>query len=445
MATASAATAGRQTAAPTAGNNTGPLLIIGTLFFLFGFITWANSSLILYLKIACQLTNSQAVLVTAAFYISYAVMAFPCSWVLNKTGLKRGMTLGLFVMAAGALVFVPAAGARSFPMFLTGLFIIGTGLAFLQTASNPYVTILGPIESAAKRISIMGICNKVAGALAPIILGAIILNNADALQAKLAGMDAAAKDAELATLASKVVMPYIIMAIALVVLAVGIYFSKLPEITVKDKNSSVQASGSERSSALQYPYLWLGFIALFLYVGVEVMAGDLIPLYGTALGIPLGEAKHFTTYTMIAMLVGYVIGIATMPKLISQANALKVSAVLGIAFALAVIFTHGYTSIFFVAILGLANALMWPAIWPLSLNGLGKYTNVGSALLIVAIAGGWALPKLWAVVGTYLHAQKAYSEADAYQSAFWITIPCYLFILYFAAKGHKVGKEVSGR
>lgn len=442
MAAAGGITGNGKSATPQAqrGNYMGPLLIIGVLFFLFGFVTWANSSLILYLKIACQLTNSQAVLVTAAFYISYAVTAFPCSWVLNKTGLKKGMMLGLLIMAAGALVFVPAAGARSFPLFLTGLFIIGTGLALLQTASNPYVTILGPIESAAKRISIMGICNKVAGALAPLILGAIILSNADGLQAKLSAMDAVAKEAELNTLASKVIMPYIVMAIVLVVLAIGIYFSKLPEITVEDESATSGAAAGTRKNVFQYPYLWLGFIALFLYVGVEVMAGDLIPLYGTSLGIRLDEAKHFTTYTMIAMLAGYIIGIATMPKIISQSTALKISALLGIVFTLAAIFTKGYTSIFFIAILGLANALVWPAIWPLSLEGLGKYTNFGSALLIVAIAGGYALPKLWALVGSYLHTEKAFTEAKAYQSAFWIMIPCYLFILYFAAKGSKVGK-----
>ncbi|MHA4808131.1 sugar MFS transporter [Flavitalea flava] len=423
-------------------NNFLPLIIIGVLFFLFGFITWANSTLIPYLKIACQLTNSEAVLVTFAFYISYAVMAFPCSWVLGKTGFKNGMMLGLLTMALGALIFIPAAGSRTFSLFLLGLFVIGTGLALLQTASNPYITILGPIESAAKRISIMGICNKTAGALAPLILGAIMLKDSDLLQAKLATMDLASKEAELNLLASKVVMPYVIITVVLVLLGIGIYFSKLPEIKAEGEDESVAGSSvTNRPSVFNYPYLWLGFVTLFLYVGVEVMAGDIIQLYGNAIGIRLDEAKHFTTYTMISMLVGYVIGIATIPKIISQTTALKASAILGILFTMAAIFTSGFTSVLFIALLGLANALVWPAIWPLAIEGLGKYTKFGAALLVVGIAGGAVLPKIWASLGSYLHLEKAYSEARAYQTAFWIMIPCYLFILYFAISGNKIGKN----
>jgi FHS family L-fucose permease-like MFS transporter len=422
-------------------NNSLAIVIIGVLFFLFGFITWANSTLIPYLKIACQLTTSQAVLVTFAFYISYAVMAFPCSWVLGKTGFKNGMMVGLMTMAAGALIFIPAASSRNFSLFLLGLFIIGTGLALLQTASNPYITILGPIESAAKRISIMGICNKTAGALAPLILGTIMLKDSDKLQESLLTMDPAAKEAALTLLASKVVMPYIIITIVLVLLGIGIYFSKLPEIKAEGEDESAAGSTvTNRSGVFKYPYLWLGFITLFVYVGVEVMAGDIIQLYGNAIGIKLEEAKHFTTYTMISMLVGYIIGIAAIPKYLSQATALKASAILGLLFTLAAIFTTGFTSVLFIALLGLANALVWPAIWPLAIEGLGKYTKFGAALLVVGIAGGAVMPKLWAITGTYLHTEKAFTEAQAYQSAFWIMVPCYLFILYYAISGNKVGK-----
>lgn len=162
--------------------------IIGALFFIFGFVTWLNATLIPYLKIACELsTDAEAYLVTSAFYISYFVMALPSSWVLKKIGFKNGMSLGLFVMAIGSLVFIPAAMSRTYGMFLTGLFIQGTGLSILQTAANPYVTILGPIESAAKRISIMGIANKVAGILSPLILGVIVLKGIDGLVESLHG------------------------------------------------------------------------------------------------------------------------------------------------------------------------------------------------------------------------------------------------------------------
>jgi len=406
------------------------MLIIGALFFLFGFVTWANGTLIPYLKIACELTTSEAMLVTFAFYISYAVMAFPSSWVLKKTGFKKGMILGLVLMAAGALIFIPAANSRTYNVFLLGLFVIGTGLALLQTACNPYVTILGPIESAAKRISIMGICNKGAGAIAPLIMGAIMLNNADALQAKLLTMDATQKAVELNALASKVVVPYIVIAIVLVALAVFIYFSTLPEIKAEGEDETdTSSSVINRESIFSYPYLWLGFITLFLYVGVEVLAGDTIQLYGNSLGISLDTAKNFTTYTMIGMLAGYLIGIFTIPRYISQSSALKFSAILGILFSLGAIFTSGTTSVFFIAILGLANALVWPAIWPLAINGLGKFTKTASALLIVGIAGGALVPRLWATLG----------ESVGLQQAYWIMIPCYLFILYFAISGHKVG------
>ena len=419
----------------TAAHTNKAMFIIGALFFVFGFVTWVNSTLIPYLQIACELKTSEAVLVTFAFYISYAVMAFPSSWVLRKTGFKNGMVLGLIIMAAGALIFIPAANMRTFGLFLFGLFVIGMGLALLQTASNPYVTILGPIDSAAKRISIMGICNKTAGAIAPLIMGAIMLKNADSFVQRLSTLDAAQKAVELDQLASRVIMPYIIIAIVLVALALFVYFSHLPEVKAEGEDDTADSPGTNsRTSIFDYPYLWLGFISLFLYVGVEVMAGDIIQVYGSHIGISLDIAKHFTTYTMIGMLIGYITGIIAIPKYISQSMALRVSAILGVLFTLGAIFTNGYTSVLFIALLGLANALVWPALWPLAINGLGRFTKTGSALLIIGIAGGAVLPKLWAWLG----------ERVGLQQAFWIMIPCYLFILYFAMRGHKVGLKKQG-
>lgn len=410
-------------------NYTSQIVIIGILFFIFGFVTWLNSTLIPYLQIACQLETSQAVLVTFAFYISYAVMAFPSSWVLNKTGFKKGMMWGLICMAIGALIFIPAAHTRTYGLFLTGLFVIGTGLALLQTASNPYITILGPIESAAKRISVMGICNKGAGALAPLIMGAFLLKNSDEIVNRLKTLDGAQKAAELNALASRVVVPYIIIAAVLVALSVFIYFSNLPEVKAEGESDSHEKSHGDGKTIFSFPYLWIGFVTLFLYTGVEVMAGDIIQVYGKAIGISLDIAKHFTSYTMIGMLIGYLVGIICIPKYFSQTTALKASAILGLIFTLLAIFTSGYNSILFIALLGLANALVWPAIWPLAIHGLGRFTKAGSALLIIGIAGAAILPKIWADLGKRI----------GYQQAFWIMVPCYLFILYFAAYGHKAG------
>ncbi len=413
-------------------SNRSALFIVGFLFFIFGFVTWVNSTLIPYLQIACELKTSEAVLVTSAFYISYAVMAFPSSWVLKRTGFKKGMVMGLLVMALGALLFIPAAKSRTFGLFLTGLFVIGTGLALLQTAVNPYITILGPIEQAAKRISIMGIANKIAGALAPLIMGAVVLKNADAYIAKLALLNPLQKQAELDVLAARVIVPYIIIAIVLTALAAMIYYSNLPEVKPDGagKSTDLAANGTKKT-IWSFPYLWLGFAALFFYVGVEVMSGDIIQVYGKSIGISLDIAKHFTSYTMVAMLVGYVLGIWLIPTYLSQALACRISAVLGLCFSLAAIFTSGYTSVLFIALLGLANALIWPAIWPMAISGLGSFTGTGSALLIVGIGGGAVIPKLWATIG----------ERVGLHQAFWILVPCYLFILYFATKGYKVGRE----
>jgi len=232
-------------------NQTAPIIIIGLLFFIFGFVTWLNATLIPYLKTACELTSFEAYLVTFSFYISYFVMALPSAKVLEKVGFKNGMSLGLLVMALGALIFIPAAHTRTYTWFLAGLFVQGTGLALLQTAANPYVTILGPIESAAKRISIMGVANKFAGILSPIILGAFILNGIGKLNKNLAGMSGADKSAALDTLALKVIFPYVIIAIVLVIMAVLIWISSLPEVEAKEENS--HNGGAKRASLFGFP------------------------------------------------------------------------------------------------------------------------------------------------------------------------------------------------
>jgi hypothetical protein len=335
---------------------------------------------------------------------------------------------GLLIMASGALGFIPAAELRNYNLFLFNLFVIGTGLTLLQTASNPYITIVGPIESAAQRISIMGICNKLAGMAAPIILGAVILHDADTLEASLAAMTGPDRIAALDNLALRVINPSAIMAGALVVLALFVRFSPLPDNVSEDE--ATHASGEDRGSVLAYPQLVLGAVALFFYVGAEVIAGDAIGLYGQSQGIPLSETKNFTSWTLGAMLVGYVIGILTIPKYITQAWALMVSSVAGIALAGAAMVTSGYTSVLCIALLGLANALMWPAIWPLAIEGLGKYTKTGSALLIMGIVGGAVLTPMFGALSD--------SPAVGSRMALLIFIPCYLFIGWYAMKGHKL-------
>lgn len=408
-----------------------PITVIGVLFFIFGFITWLNGTLIPFLKIACELNSVQAYFVTLAFYIAYFFMAPPSTYVLHKVGFKNGMALGLFIMALGSLVFIPAALTRTFGLFLTGLFIQGTGLALLQTASNPYVVVLGPRESAAKRISIMGICNKVAGAISPLILGAIILNQdtTDTMK-KLEILTGVDRLPLLDALAHKVIMPYIIIAVVLTLLSIALRFIHLPDIDTDKEEPSELPNGTHKTAWYQFPHLWLGFITLFLYVGAEVIAGDTIILYGLSMDIPLATARTFTTMTLISMVVGYIIGIISIPRFISQGKALAIAAVLGLAFSLCAIFTSGYTSIACIALLGLSNAVMWPAIFPLAIADLGRFTKAGSALLIMGIAGGALLPLIYGKLVSITGNQQAY----------WILIPIYIFIFYFALYGNKIRK-----
>ncbi|KQC00191.1 sugar MFS transporter [Pedobacter sp. Hv1] len=409
------------------------MAIISMLFFVFGFVTWLNGTLIPFLQIACDLKETQALLVTFAFYMAYFFLAIPSSAILKKTGFKNGMALGLFVMALGSLIFIPAAQQRAFGLFLTGLFVQGAGLALLQTASNPYAAIIGPIESAAQRISILGICNKIAGAISPLILSAIVLKNATAIEEKIkVAVSEADKIQLLDELASKVITPYVIMAVVLMVLAFLIKKSSLPEIDTDKEDEGSGAETAHKSSVLSHPHLVLGVICLFLYVGVEVMAGDVIGNYGRAMGMSLDTTKYFTTFTLISMLVGYVIGIFAIPKYISQQTSLKLAAILGLVFTLGAYFTEGYTAVTFIALLGLANAPMWPAIFPLAINKLGRFTKIGSALLVMGIAGGAILPQIYA--------QLKSQFGMANNLAFLICmLPCYAYILYYAMAGYKAG------
>lgn len=405
------------------------IAIIGTLYFIFGFVTWLNGTLIPFLKLACELSNLQAYFVTFAFYISYLVMAPPSSWVLHKTGFKNGMALGLFIMAIGSLIFIPAALTREYGLFLTGLFVQGSGLALLQTAANPYITIIGPRESAARRIAIMGICNKVAGTIGPIIIGALILSGAEESKREIGVAIGIAKTQLLDTLALGVINHYIVMAIVLALLAVMIRFSGLPQIDTDQEEPNAAVESKAKKAWYQFPHLILGFMALFFYVGVEVMAGDTIGLYGTYMGISLDYSKYFTSLTLISMVIGYIVGIIVIPTYIKQHTALSISAGLGILLTLLALFTNGFVSVAFIALLGFANAMVWPSIWPLAISGLGKFTKAGSALLVMGIAGGAIIPLFYGWLADIIGNQ---------QQAYWIMIPLYMFILFYGMKGHKI-------
>lgn len=413
-----------------------PIIIIGVLFFVFGFVTWLGSVLIPYLKIACQLNNLSSYLVAFSFYISYAVMAVPSASVLRRTGYKKGMALGLLVMAAGAILFVPAASTRSYQLFLSGLFIQGSGLAVLQTAANPYITILGPMDSAARRISIMGICNGVAGIIAPLIIGSVTLKDADSIRDNIARLSPEQKIPLLDQLAHRVILPYSIIAAVLLLLSIWIFSSGLPELdedaaAIPDIAPAADPIGLlPKTNIFQFPHLLLGALTLFLYVGVEVIAGDTIINYGSSQGIQLSTARFFTSCTLTGMLLGYLLGIVLIPKYLSQPMALKLSSAMGLLFVFGALSTTGTVSVAFIALLGLANSLIWPSIWPLAINGLGKFTRIGSSLLIVAIGGGAILPLLYGWL----------ADLSTPKHAYWIVVPCYCCVAWYAIDGHKAGQ-----
>ena len=427
-------------------SNKTAIAIIAGLFFIFGFITWVNGALIPFMKTINELTEAQSYLVASASYISFVVMALPASYLLNKIGYRKGMSIGLFLMAAGALVFIPAAEARTYWMFLTGIFIQGTGMTILQTAANPYITILGPIESGAKRIAIMGIANKVAGALGSVIFGALLLSGIDEVKEIVNQVSLDEKAILLDQMADSVFVPYLVMSAVLFVLGLLMRRAPLPHVEAEASLEEETQAGSKKT-IFQYPHLWFGMLTLFVYVGAEVIAGDTIIAYGLALGISASKAKFFTTFTLMAMVGTYALGVALIPKYLSQNKALQISAVIGLVFSFCIISTTGFTSVLFVAALGIANALVWPAVWPLTLDGLGRHTKTAAAMLIMAISGGAIIPPLYgrivdsgkeSLIDSGLGAADALALAS--KESYYILIPCYLIIFGFAGFVNRLRK-----
>lgn len=431
-----------------------PIALIGLLFFIFGFITWLNGALIPFLQIVCELSQTEALFITTSFYIAYTVMALPMAWVLERTGYKNALSLGLVLAAIGFILFIPAAKSQQFWLFLLAQFVVGTSLTILQTASNPYIVKIGPQETAAVRIFVMGLLNKGAGVLAPLFFAALVVGDLQHVTMQsISALPVTEKAAQIEALANGLILPYLGGAILWLIAAAFIKKSALPELQLEDEVSEITGTESDttaKHSITQFPHLILGAITIFVYVGVEVIAGDTIGLFGSELGV--ANATTLTSYTMGFMLLGYALGLVLIPRFLHQQTALLWSAALGIIISLLVIFSDPASTIVsqvlwgwagipvlpdivtFVAMFGFANAVVWPAVWPLALDGLGKFTPRGSALLIMGISGGAIVPLLYGLISDKLDGQAAYA----------MMIPCYLFILFYAAKGHKLrawGKE----
>ncbi|GMQ23831.1 sugar MFS transporter [Algoriphagus sp. oki45] len=414
--------------------------IIGMLFFIFGFVSWVNAILIPYFKIAFTLSNFDSYLVAFAFYISYLIMSVPSSYLLKAVGFKKGMMVGFFAMSVGAFIFVPAAMSRTYEVFLLGLFTLGTGLAVLQTAANPYVTVLGPKERAAQRISVMGIFNKGAGILAPILFAAVILRVGDnELFQQLDSMTPDAKDAALDELIRRVILPYSVVGTVLLGLGIFVRFSPLPEIDTEHETAEIAEANSGKTSIFQFPHLILGAVAIFLHVGTQVIAIDTVIPYANSFGISLLDAKVFPSFTLAFTILGYLIGISLIPKVISQVNVLRICTLLGTFLTLLIVFTSGPIpfwgmtvdiSILFVVLLGLANSLVWAGIWPLALDGLGRYTKLGASIMIMGLCGNAIMPMVYGY----------FADLYTVKLAYWVLFPCYLYLVFYAVQGHKIRK-----
>lgn len=419
-------------------SNALPMIIVAGLFFILGFATWLNGSLMPYLKQILQLTPFEASLILFSFYIAVTFTALPSATIIRKVGYKNGMALGMATMMVAGLLFIPAAKTQIFALFLFAQLVMGTGITLLQTAVNPYVVRIGPEESAAARISIMGILNKGAGVVAPMVFTALILSGFQEVGGELSQI-------QIEEMANSLVLPYLGMAVFLGLLAIAIKKSPLPELESEEdsfEGTEGETHQSHLKEALSHPNLALGVVALFFYVAAEVIAGDTIGTFALSLGVE--NYTMMTSYTMVCMVAGYILGIALIPKLISQQKALMVSAVIGLLLTAGIVFGDNNSfaianavlggiqlpdTLVLIAFLGFANAIVWPAVFPLALSGMGKLTSVGSALLVMGISGGAFGPLFWSLSST---------SSMGEQGGYLVLLPCYLFILFYAIKGHKM-------
>ncbi len=414
------------------------VIIIALLFFIFGFTTWINAILIPYFKIACELNNAESLFVAFAFYIAYLVMAVPAAHLLERVGFKKGILIGFWIMSLGALIFIPAALSRMYGIFLLGLFSIGTGLAILQPAANTYITLIGSKERAAQRMSIMGVCNKTAGIIAPLLLASVILRPTDTeLFKQLPFMNELTRNAVLDELIQRVIVPYSIMAVILFSLGLLVRYSVLPEIDTNNEDATVAGANSEKTSIIHFPHLILGAIALFLHVGSQVVGINTIIGYAQSLNLPLLEAKVFPSYILGITMFGFLSGIVLIPKFVKHLNVLRICTTSAIVLTFTFFIVNGQViflghtadvSIWILVLLGLSNSLMYSTIWPLALNGLGRHTKMGGSILIMGLSGSAIVPLI------YGYFADRFNPHDAY----WVLLPCYIYLVYYAFHGYRL-------
>ena len=388
-----------------------PLVIIGVMFFAIGFALGINSYLIPLLNKALNISSGQSYLVLTATFGAFLVFGYPASLVISKIGYKRTMALSFLLFAIGFYLFIPSAKMESLPLFLLASFISGAGNAFLQASVNPYITIMGPIESAAKRMSFMGIANKLAWPIAPLFLSLVIGKSVDSV------------------MLTDINLPFYIIIGVFILLGILAISAPLPEVKAvgEDEESADDCPyAADKTSIWQFPHLLLGVLALFVYVGVETISLGTLIDYAESIG--MANPEIYAWIAPIGLVLGYISGVVFIPKYLTQELALKIVSYIAIFGSLMVVLMPENISIFFIFFMALGCSLMWPAIWPLAMTDLGKFTKAGSSLMVIAIVGGAVLPTIYGFLKDAIGAQNAY----------WLALPAFLYILYYGVKGHKI-------
>lgn len=409
-----------------------PFILVTSLFFLWGMAHNLDSILIPHLKKACQLNNRQSTLIDTSIFLAYFLMAIPAGMLLKKWGYKRGIITGLLLFASGAFLFVPAADATNFVLFLTALFIIGCGLTILETAANPYAAILGAPEGANFRLNLAASFNGLAAFIAPYIGAKFILSGVEHTPEQLTAMPAAERTAYLALEAASVKMPYIILGGILLLVATLFFFIKLPEI--KDDLKVVKPV--EFGRAFKYRHLTWAVIAQFFYVGAQVcVTSFFIRMAKQGGGIDeISAAKALGIYGLLFM-VGRFAGTFLL-KFFPAARLLAIYSLVAIMLSLIAIYFDGKYVVYALSALGFFMSIMFPTIFGLGIAGLGKDTKIGASLLVMAIVGGAIFPY---IMGTVIDMNN-----DNIQTGYYIPAICYLVILFFALSGYKMREQAQG-
>ena len=389
-----------------------PLAFVGMMFFSLGFALGINSFLIPVLQTSLSLSSGVAYLLLAATFLPFIIFGYPAAKTISVIGYKKTMALSFLIFAAAFVLFVFSAKQNSFPLFLLASFVSGAANAYLQASVNPYITILGPLESAAKRISMMGICNKLAWPVAPLFF-AMVVANPDNVQ-----------------IADLYVPFYIIIAVFLGLGVISL-LAPLPEVTAAGEDESSAADcpyAAKKTSIWQFPHLVLGALTLFIYVGVETLSLSTAVDYAKSL--QLANPDLYAWIPSIGMVIGYICGLIFIPKYMSQDMAMRICAWIGVLGSLAIVLMPAEISIWAIFLMALGCSLMWPALWPLAMADLGKFTKAGAGLLTMAIAGGAVIPTVFGFL----------KDATTPQQAYWLALPCFLFILYYGVAGYKIRK-----